>query len=188
MLEISGERKEEKEEKGNDQTVHRKERYYGSFLRQLALPEDINKDMSGVTAKFDNGVLHVTIPKTSSSSKEHVTINILTSANYITFVKIKSVRCAHQQSNLNFSAKKIAQVRSQLFTWCHNEQEKTHPKKYLNKRKVKIKFIELQKKAVYFVGSKQNKSHTHLTQDKIIKKKKQTTKKKKRKIKTNKGK
>jgi len=75
ILEISGERKEEKE---NDEgrTVRRRERYSGSFLRQLVLPDDVNKNMSGIKAKFENGVLHVTIPKMEPTSKEHVTIDV----------------------------------------------------------------------------------------------------------------
>jgi len=76
VLEISGERKEEKKEKDENQTIRRRERYYGSFVRQLVLPEDTAKDMSGIKAKFENGVLYITVPKSEATSKSPFTINV----------------------------------------------------------------------------------------------------------------
>ncbi|CAL5334074.1 hypothetical protein CsSME_00016252 [Camellia sinensis var. sinensis] len=59
VLQISGERKVDKEEK-ND-TWHRMERSSGKFLRRFRLPE--NAKMDGVKASMENGVLTVTVPK-----------------------------------------------------------------------------------------------------------------------------
>lgn len=61
-LTISGERKEEKEEK--HEGYYRSERSYGTFYRQIPLPQGVDADKA--TATFTNGVLEVTIqvPKT----------------------------------------------------------------------------------------------------------------------------
>jgi HSP20 family protein len=57
-LTISGERKEEKEEKEKD--FYRSERSYGRFFRQIPLPEGAKTDKANAT--FTNGVLEVKIP------------------------------------------------------------------------------------------------------------------------------
>ncbi|KAJ8774979.1 hypothetical protein K2173_019983 [Erythroxylum novogranatense] len=59
VLQISGERNVEKEDK-ND-TWHRVERSSGKFLRRFRLPE--NAKMNQVKASMENGVLTVTVPK-----------------------------------------------------------------------------------------------------------------------------
>lgn len=58
MLTISGERKEEKEEKREG--FYRSERSYGNFYRQLPLPEGALTEKAEAT--FTNGVLEVTMP------------------------------------------------------------------------------------------------------------------------------
>lgn len=58
-LTIRGEKKVERDEKG--ETWHIVERSSGSFARQLALPANIDEDR--IEAKFDKGVLTVTLPK-----------------------------------------------------------------------------------------------------------------------------
>src|SRR5687767_4622010 len=65
MLTISGERKEEKEEKGEG--FYRSERNYGRFYRQIALPEGSKADEANAT--FANGVLEVKIPVTKTESQ-----------------------------------------------------------------------------------------------------------------------
>jgi len=72
ILEITGERKGCKTE--DCQTIHRKERYYGSFQRQLVLPDNADKDVSSIKAKFQNGELCITVPKAQSA--ENYNINI----------------------------------------------------------------------------------------------------------------
>ena len=58
LLTLSGERKEEKEEKREG--FYRSERSYGSFYRQIPLPEGAKTE--DATATFQNGVLEITIP------------------------------------------------------------------------------------------------------------------------------
>ena len=56
-LTISGERKEEKEEKYEG--FYSSERSYGTFYRQIPLPKGVDADKAKAT--FTNGVLEVTI-------------------------------------------------------------------------------------------------------------------------------
>jgi HSP20 family protein len=58
VLTISGERKELKEEKREG--FYRSERNYGSFFRQIPLPEGTKTE--NATATFQNGVLEITLP------------------------------------------------------------------------------------------------------------------------------
>lgn len=69
ILTIRGEKKVQRDEKKD--TWHVVERSYGSFARQVALPTNI--DHEKIEAKFDKGVLKVTLPKTEpekSSAKK----------------------------------------------------------------------------------------------------------------------
>ncbi|KAL5580874.1 hypothetical protein UlMin_013316 [Ulmus minor] len=59
VLQISGERNVEKEEK--NETWHRVERSSGKFQRRFRLPE--NAKMDQIKASMENGVLTVTVPK-----------------------------------------------------------------------------------------------------------------------------
>lgn len=59
VLTIEGERKQEKEEKGIK--YHRREFNYGKFVRRFTMPEEA--DESKVEARFNDGVLNVTIAK-----------------------------------------------------------------------------------------------------------------------------
>ncbi len=58
-LTISGEKKAEKEDKGEN--YYRLERSYGSFQRVIPLSTEIEADK--VEAAFKNGVLQITLPK-----------------------------------------------------------------------------------------------------------------------------
>ncbi|XP_024032323.1 18.5 kDa class I heat shock protein, partial [Morus notabilis] len=72
VLQISGERNAEKEEK-ND-TWHRVERSSGKFLRRFRLPE--NAKMEEVRASMENGVLTVTVPKVEVKKPDVKSIEI----------------------------------------------------------------------------------------------------------------
>jgi len=61
VLTIAGEKKQEVEEK--DERHHRIERSYGTFTRSVRLPASL--DGAKVDAKFKNGLLTVTLPKTA---------------------------------------------------------------------------------------------------------------------------
>jgi HSP20 family protein len=58
ILTVTGEKREEKEV--TEATYHRAERTYGKFSRQVGLPA--NADADAATAKFEQGILQVTIP------------------------------------------------------------------------------------------------------------------------------
>ena len=58
LLLISGERKEEKEEKSEG--FYRSERSYGNFYRRIPLPEGVKTENAAAT--FHNGVLEITMP------------------------------------------------------------------------------------------------------------------------------
>lgn len=66
LLNISAEKKEEKNEEGKNYT--RKEFSYNSFSRSFQLPDNLVAD--DVDAKYDNGVLRLTLPKKELSEPE----------------------------------------------------------------------------------------------------------------------
>ena len=67
---IKGEyRKEDKEEKGD---YHRSETSYGSFSRTVELPAEV--DGTKGKAKFENGVLEVSLPKRAASKKKSIKV------------------------------------------------------------------------------------------------------------------
>ncbi|HOH59526.1 MAG TPA: HSP20 family small heat-shock protein, partial [Candidatus Cloacimonadota bacterium] len=65
---VCGEQKEEK--KG---TVYRCERYSGSYRRNLMLPE--NADINKISAKMEDGVLYLSVPKREATPKQEITID-----------------------------------------------------------------------------------------------------------------
>ena len=72
VLMISGERKQEKEEKGK--TFHRVERFYGSFNRSFTLPETV--DQSKIGASFKDGMLNLSLPKTAGAKPKAIDVKI----------------------------------------------------------------------------------------------------------------
>lgn len=70
VLTVSGERKEEKEEKG--QLCHRLERRHGAFSRTITLPCAVVEDK--VDAKYRDGVLCLTIPKTEEARSRKIKV------------------------------------------------------------------------------------------------------------------
>jgi HSP20 family protein len=72
MLRISGERKQEKEEKSK--RFHRVERSYGSFVRTFGLPDNV--DDKKLQADFKDGLLTVHLRKTAPSKPQAVEVNI----------------------------------------------------------------------------------------------------------------
>jgi len=67
-------RAERKEEQANgSRTKHLAEVYYGAYARTFTLPGPV--DEKKVDAKFENGVLTVTIPKTQSARAKQIPIH-----------------------------------------------------------------------------------------------------------------
>jgi HSP20 family protein len=68
---ISGEVKRESEKKEGERVL-RSERYYGSVARSFALANEIDESKS--QAKYDNGVLTLTLPKRAVAGGKKLTI------------------------------------------------------------------------------------------------------------------
>ena len=71
-LTLSGERKFEKEKKGDN--WRRVERSYGSFTRAFSLPSTVNVD--AVNAEFKDGVLGVTLPKKEEVKARQIQVTV----------------------------------------------------------------------------------------------------------------
>lgn len=72
QLRLFGERKFEKEEK--DKKQHRIERFYGSFSRSFALPDDADEAL--IKAEYRDGVLNLTLPKHAGAAPRSREISI----------------------------------------------------------------------------------------------------------------
>ncbi len=71
MLKLSGERRFEKDT--SEESYHRVERSYGSFLRTFSLPSQV--DAEGVKASFKDGVLTIEVPKADEAKPRKIAIN-----------------------------------------------------------------------------------------------------------------
>jgi len=70
ILNIRGEKKEEKEERKRD--YYYTERQFGSFHRSIQLPSSVDPDK--VEAKFKDGVLTVTVPKRADAKPKRIEV------------------------------------------------------------------------------------------------------------------
>lgn len=70
VLTISGERKDEHEEKEGE--YYRRETNYGSFCRSIRLPSEV--DEKKIKADYKDGVLKVTLPKANGKSKKVIKV------------------------------------------------------------------------------------------------------------------
>jgi HSP20 family protein len=71
QVSISAEVKKEKEEKEGEKVL-RSERYYGKVFRSFTLGQDV--DEATATAKYNEGVLNLTLPKKATSSAKKLAI------------------------------------------------------------------------------------------------------------------
>jgi len=71
QVSISAEVKREKEDKQGEKVL-RTERYYGRVYRAFSLAQDV--DQEGARAKYDNGVLELTLPKKAASAQKRLTV------------------------------------------------------------------------------------------------------------------
>ncbi len=72
VLIIKGEKREEKEEKNKD--YYLSERSFGSFQRSFQVPSGVDTDK--IDASFKNGVLTVTLPKSTEAQKAEKKITV----------------------------------------------------------------------------------------------------------------
>ena len=70
QLTISGKRKFDNEEK--DTRYHRVETHFGSFTRSFRLPDSV--DEGSINAKYNNGILSITIDKSEEQMKRQISI------------------------------------------------------------------------------------------------------------------
>ena len=71
-LTISGERKQEKEEKKS--TYHRVERSYGKYFRSFNIPKKVDEDK--IEAEFKDGQLTIVIPKAEESKPKQIEVKV----------------------------------------------------------------------------------------------------------------
>jgi HSP20 family protein len=72
VLTVRGERKVEKEEKG--EKVHRTERFYGAFERSFVLPDDVDPKL--IRAETKDGVLTLTLPRMAAPKAKPLAISV----------------------------------------------------------------------------------------------------------------
>lgn len=72
VLTIRGEKKREAEEK--KENFYRVERFYGSFMRAIQLPTEVEVDK--VKAQYKDGVLKITLPKKPEEKKKVIKVEV----------------------------------------------------------------------------------------------------------------
>lgn len=72
LLSISA--KVEKEEEDKNKKYHKKERISRSCTRSISLPDNV--DVSNISAKYENGVLQLTLPKKEPDKTEKIEIKV----------------------------------------------------------------------------------------------------------------
>ena len=72
VLSIRGERKVEQTQ--NERNYHRVERTYGTFVRSFNLPRTV--DAEKIAARYEDGILEVTIPKREEAKPRQISINL----------------------------------------------------------------------------------------------------------------
>lgn len=72
VLTVRGERRRQEEKK--EERFHRVESFYGKFVRRFTMPDDA--DESKVDARFEDGVLTVTVGKSESRKRQAKQIEI----------------------------------------------------------------------------------------------------------------
>ena len=73
VLVMSGERKSQLPEPGDDTSIYAQERFAGNFRRVVSLPEDA--DPARVDASYRDGILRVTVGKRESSKPRRIEVS-----------------------------------------------------------------------------------------------------------------
>lgn len=72
VLTLAGERKQDLPKPDEKTTLHANERFSGRFRRVVSLPDDI--DPNAVSAKYTDGVLHVSIQRRASAQPRRIEV------------------------------------------------------------------------------------------------------------------
>jgi HSP20 family protein len=72
ILTIKGEKKKEEETKDEDYFFS--ERSYGTFVRSIELPADVQTEKA--KANFKNGILEIRLPKTEEAKKKEIPVKV----------------------------------------------------------------------------------------------------------------
>lgn len=72
VLMIKGEKKREEKTESQDKSFIKIERTFGSFSRSFVLPQNIKTD--SINAKFENGVLNITLEKVEPKKPKEIEI------------------------------------------------------------------------------------------------------------------
>jgi HSP20 family protein len=72
ILILSGEKKQEQEEKGK--SYHRLERSYGTFYRTIELPVQVKAE--DIKAEFRDGILTIDLPKVEEAKPKEISISV----------------------------------------------------------------------------------------------------------------
>lgn len=79
VLTITGEKREERTEGDDKDRWHLSERRYGRFTRSFVLPREVEQD--SIDARFEDGVLTVTIPKSEQAKRRRIEVTSGTAQN-----------------------------------------------------------------------------------------------------------
>jgi HSP20 family protein len=66
--------RKKQEEEVKKEGYYRSERSYGSFVRTLELPAEVQTDKA--KAAFKNGILEIRLPKTEEAKKKEIKVNV----------------------------------------------------------------------------------------------------------------
>jgi HSP20 family protein len=72
VLTLAGERKQDLPQSDEKTTLHANERFTGRFRRVISMPDDI--DPNAVSAKYADGVLHVSIQRRASAQPRRIEV------------------------------------------------------------------------------------------------------------------
>lgn len=73
VLTIAGQKEDVRNENDEERRYHLVERSYGAFSRSFTLPRTV--DGNGIVARFDNGVLTLTLPKMPEAKGRRIEIS-----------------------------------------------------------------------------------------------------------------
>ncbi len=71
-LTVKGEKVQSKTDEERD--YHRTERRYGSFTRQVHLPDSVNEE--DIEAEYERGILRISVPKVEEASRKQIEVNV----------------------------------------------------------------------------------------------------------------